>query len=374
MAVSGIDTPAEVAQLSVSTVNDQKEWESLNTSATYYDSSGNAMAAGDVTSNLSNVAQVVFATTEATHFSPYALTQASDPTAPATPSGLAISTPSSATALTLTWSANSESDLSGYYVYRDTSSSGSFPLIATVSTNSYTNTGLGAATTYYYKVGAYDTSSFESSASSEASAKTMAADSGGIMSGGGGGGGGAPTPVYTVIPGTSSSAASSVASSQGATVTQTTTGQTTTKTISTPSGVTITITKSLKVGSKNSEVKALQQALAQDKTIYPEGLATGYYGPATRNAIIRFQKKYGIEPVGYVGPLTRKKLNEIYGTVSASSSAQASSAASSAASAGTAVTTTPSASKAQQIQQIQTLINQLLEQVKALQAKKTTQQ
>src|SRR3989338_5912826 len=199
---------------------------------------------------------------------------------------------------------------------------------------------------------------------------------GGIVGGGGGGGGGggAPTPVYTVIPGTSSSAASSVASSQGATVTQTTTGQTTTKTISTPSGVTITITKSLKVGSKNSEVKALQQALAQDKTIYPEGLATGYYGPATRNAIIRFQKKYGIEPVGYVGPLTGKKLNEIYGTVSASSSAQASSAASSAASAGTAVTTTPSASKAQQIQQIQTLINQLLEQVKALQAKKTTQQ
>ena len=195
---------------------------------------------------------------------------------------------------------------------------------------------------------------------------------GGIV-GGGGGGGGAPTPVYTVIPGTSSSAASSVASSQGATVTQTTTGQTTTKTISTPSGVTITITKSLKVGSRNSEVKALQQALAQDKTIYPEGLATGYYGPATRNAIIRFQKKYGIEPVGYVGPLTRKKLNEIYGTVSASSSAQASSAASSVASAGTAVTITPSTTKAQQIQQIQTLINQLLEQIKALQAKKTTQ-
>src|SRR3989338_7980533 len=198
---------------------------------------------------------------------------------------------------------------------------------------------------------------------------------GGIVGGGGGGGGGgAPTPVYTVIPGTSSSAASSVAFSQGATITQTTTGQTTTKTISTPSGVTITITKSLKVGSQNSEGKALQQALAQDKTIYPEGLATGYYGPATRNAIIRFQKKYGIEPVGYVGPLTRKKLNEIYGqTQVATSSAQASSAASSVASAGTAVTTTPSTSKAQQIQQIQTLINQLLEQVKALQAKKTTQ-
>src|SRR3989344_2817167 len=201
---------------------------------------------------------------------------------------------------------------------------------------------------------------------------------GGIISGGGGGGGGgAPTPVYTVIPGTSSSAASSVAFSQGATITQTTAGQTTTKTISTPSGVTITITKSLKVGSQNSEVKALQQALSQDKTIYPEGLATGYYGPATRNAIIRFQKKYGIEPVGYVGPQTRKKLNEVYGKTAASSSTQASSAASATSSAapatGSTGVTTSATAKAQQIQQIQALINQLLEQVKALQAKKATQ-
>jgi len=370
LAVSGIDTPAEVAQLSVSTVNDQKEWESLNTSATYYDSSGNAMAATDVTSTLSNVAQVVFSTSEATHFSPYALTQASDPTAPATPSGLAIATPNSATQLALSWTANTESDLSGYYVYRSSSSGGSFPLVATVSTNSYTNTGLSAATTYYYKVAAYDTSSFESEAGSEASAKTMAADSGGIM-GSGGGGGGAPTPVYTVIPGTASSA-----SSQGATVTQATTGQTTIKTISTPSGITITITKSLKVGSENSEVKALQKALAQDKTIYPEGKITGYYGPLTVKAIKRFQTKYGIEPVGYVGPQTRKKLNEIYGATAVSSSGTGTSTGSAGATApAVSGTTLPTgqAGKAQQIQQIQTLINQLLEQVKALQAQKVTQ-
>ena len=184
--------------------------------------------------------------------------------------------------------------------------------------------------------------------------------------GGGGGGGGAPASVYTVIPGTSSSAASTASSaSQGATVAQTTTGQTTTKIISTPSGITVTITKTLKMGSENSEVKALQKALAQDKTIYPEGKATGYYGPATQRAIIRFQKKYGIDPVGFVGPQTRKKLNEVYGTktVQTSSAATASSAQPS--------TTTSGQTKAQQIQAIQILINQLLEQVKALQAKKT---
>ena len=212
---------------------------------------------------------------------------------------------------------------------------------------------------------------------------------GGIVGGGGGGGGGgsAPTPVYTVIPGTSSSAASAVSSqassvSQGATVTQTTTGPTTTKTISTLSGITITITKVLKIGSENSEVRQLQELLAKNPEIYPEGKVTGYFGSLTRKAVQNFQKKYGIvssgneNTTGYglVGPKTLAKIKEVFGTgATSSSSAQASSAASSVASAGTAVTITPSTTKAQQIQQIQTLINQLLEQIKALQAKKTTQ-
>jgi len=180
---------------------------------------------------------------------------------------------------------------------------------------------------------------------------------GGVV-GGGGGGGSAPTPVYTVIPGTTSSAASSVASSQGATVTKTATGQT----VSTPSGITITITKTLKVGSENSEVRQLQELLAKDPSIYPQGKITGYFGALTRKAVQNFQKKYGIvssgneNTTGYglVGPKTLAKIKEVFGTAATTS--------------GQTVDT--SASKAQQIQQIQTLINQLLEQVKALQAKK----
>ena len=210
----------------------------------------------------------------------------------------------------------------------------------------------------------YDTSSFESSASSEASAKTMAADSGGIMSGGGGGGGGAPTPVYTVIPGTSSSAALSgtPTGSVGAAT------PSTTKTISpaasgagTPSGV--TITKVLKLGSENSEVRQLQELLAKDTGIYPEGKVTGYFGALTRKAVQNFQKKYGIvssgneKTTGYglVGPKTLAKIKEVFGT------------------AGQSISIDTTASKAQQIQQIQTLINQLLEQIKVLQAKKASQ-
>jgi peptidoglycan hydrolase-like protein with peptidoglycan-binding domain len=39
---------------------------------------------------------------------------------------------------------------------------------------------------------------------------------------------------------------------------------------------------------------------------------TTYFGPATRAAVIKFQKKYGISPAaGYVGAITRAKLNEI---------------------------------------------------------------
>ena len=102
-----------------------------------------------------------------------------------------------------------------------------------------------------------------------------------MAAGGGGGMEVAPTPVYTVIPGTASSVASTASSaSQGTTVAQTTTGQTTTKTISTPSGITVTITKTLKMGMENKEVKQLQELLAQDpETLYPEGKTTGYYGP-----------------------------------------------------------------------------------------------
>ena len=132
-------------------------------------------------------------TSEATHFSPYALTQASDPTAPATPSGLAVSTPSSATQLTFTWSANSESDLSGYYVYRDTSSGGSFALLATLgAVTTYTNTGLSGPRLTTTKL-ELTTPILLNQHPLKRFPPKHCADSGGIMSSGGGGGG-APLP------------------------------------------------------------------------------------------------------------------------------------------------------------------------------------
>lgn len=80
-----------------------------------------------------------------------------DITPPLAPSGVKA-TALSATSLRVSWNANSESDLVGYQVYRDSSATGSFTdRIATVTGATYfDNTGLTEWTQYYYKVLAYD--------------------------------------------------------------------------------------------------------------------------------------------------------------------------------------------------------------------------
>lgn len=61
------------------------------------------------------------------------------------------------------------------------------------------------------------------------------------------------------------------------------------------------------------EVSRLQALLAEDPKIYPEGLVTGYYGPATDRAVKRFQVAKGIitpasAAYGLVGPATKAAL------------------------------------------------------------------
>lgn len=53
-------------------------------------------------------------------------------------------------------------------------------------------------------------------------------------------------------------------------------------------------TRFLKQGLEGDDVANLQIFLARDREIYPEGLVTGYFGPATERALKRFQSKYGI--------------------------------------------------------------------------------
>ena len=81
----------------------------------------------------------------------------------------------------LTWSANGESDLAGYNVYRATSQGGPYTQQnGSLLTNaSYNDSGLTNGTTYYYIVTAVDTSSNESGSSIEASATPIAPGGGG---------------------------------------------------------------------------------------------------------------------------------------------------------------------------------------------------
>jgi peptidoglycan hydrolase-like protein with peptidoglycan-binding domain len=62
----------------------------------------------------------------------------------------------------------------------------------------------------------------------------------------------------------------------------------------------------------NAEVKCLQEFLKnQGQDIYPEGLVTGNFGNLTKRAVIKFQEKYKISGTGYVGSLTRAKVNDL---------------------------------------------------------------
>jgi fibronectin type 3 domain-containing protein len=95
--------------------------------------------------------------------------------APPAPTGLSAITQSSSSIL-LSWSA--VADASSYRVYWNTGASGTYTLKTTVSTSTYTDTGLASSTTYYYKVSAIN-SSAESSQSPYAWATTSGSSGGG---------------------------------------------------------------------------------------------------------------------------------------------------------------------------------------------------
>lgn len=70
-----------------------------------------------------------------------------------------------------------------------------------------------------------------------------------------------------------------------------------------------TLTRQLQVGSRGADVSSLQTFLAQDVTIYPQGLVTGYFGFLTKSAVSNWQSRNGIASVGRVGPITLVAIN-----------------------------------------------------------------
>lgn len=79
------------------------------------------------------------------------------------------------------------------------------------------------------------------------------------------------------------------------------------------------LTSNLKIGMANNDVKILQQLLINEGFWQSDADVTGYFGPATKSAVMKFQEKNKAEiltplglsaPTGFFGPYTRKYLNE----------------------------------------------------------------
>src|SRR3989344_3233516 len=71
------------------------------------------------------------------------------------------------------------------------------------------------------------------------------------------------------------------------------------------------LSRELEMGVSGDDVRALQEFLAKDSSVYPQGTITGYYGALTKAAVRKFKAKYGLAQVGRVGPLTLAKLQEL---------------------------------------------------------------
>lgn len=326
LATTGITTKTKADGIKITLWSDTLQGNDvLMTTVEYLDSS-DALVASPA-EDLSNVSKIRFKALT-THFSGGGPTEGGDSLAPAAPTG--VSAAGSVSAITVSWSAvttNSDAttitDLQDYRVWKSTNSSSGFSVIgtATAPTVSYSDpsSGLALGTTYYYRVTARDTNSNESDQSSSSGGATLG---GGNVGGGGNTGGGGtytpPAPTTTTTAATSTtSATTTAATSTAQTVVP---AITTTQPLATmPLSTTIvyTFTKRLISGMVSDEVKKLQEALSQDKDIYPEGMITGKFGQLTKKAVQKFQEKYGIAKkgdIGYgeVGPKTRAKLNQLF--------------------------------------------------------------
>jgi len=68
----------------------------------------------------------------------------------------------------------------------------------------------------------------------------------------------------------------------------------------------------LKEGMTDADVERIQKLLATDTTIYPEGKITGFFGPLTKEALKRFQKRHGMTEDGSINKDTRALLEKYF--------------------------------------------------------------
>ena len=214
----------------------------------------------------------------------------------------AVASSTSTSSATITWTTNELAD--GQVEYGINNLYGiTTPIIVTpVLSHSVALTGLSANTVYHFRVRSVDGVS-NTVTSSDYTFTTTPTSSGGSSGGGGRSGGGSSgggRVKTSIIAGPSISEPLTIAPSQFR-----------------------EIRFSLGPNVKSDEVALLQQMLASDVTLYPEGDITGVYGPLTQRAVERFQIKYGLltggtplsNGFGNVGPRTMAKLNAVFATV-----------------------------------------------------------
>jgi parallel beta-helix repeat protein len=230
-----------------------------------------------------------------------------DTTAP-TNNGISSITADSTSQLTITANAatDSESGLHAtpYYFDRNNGAANSGWQASTI----WIDTGLSANTQYSYKVKAKDIAGNESEYSSIVSKYTLTPSSSG---GGGGGGYYMPESEDALIK--RLLAQIEELKRQIAILQQILRDRNI-------AGSYKPITINLKYKDRKPEVISLQYCLSKDKSIYPEGKITGYFGPLTLEAVKRFQERYRDETLsplnlkqgtGYVGEYTRKVLDKL---------------------------------------------------------------
>jgi hypothetical protein len=116
-------------------------------------------------------------------------------------------------------------------------------------------------------------------------------------------GGGSAIPISLLNPGSTPVATTPASVPVSAEAPQTTTSAPVAAVASVSGPV---LTKTLKIGSKDEEVKLLQQYLiAQGFLVMPSGVSLGYFGQVTRTALQAYQTSVGLSAVGELGPKTR---------------------------------------------------------------------
>ena len=71
----------------------------------------------------------------------------------------------------------------------------------------------------------------------------------------------------------------------------------------------------LREGASGESVKIIQQYLSYINRSYPDIPAvsdTGYFGPLTKQSVIAFQRKFDIDPTGFVGAVTWDRIAGVY--------------------------------------------------------------